>query len=370
MILPISPAPSAGEPLPREGNVSAIANISAQINSCGGAIRFDEYMATALYGEHGFYTSGTGRAGRRGDFITSPEVGPLFGSVLARALDSWWEEQGAPEDFYIYEVGAGPGTLARSILAANPRCLGDHPARYVCVELSAIQRASHPTGVTSVGELPSGLLRGVVIANELLDNMPFRLLVNDGQWGEAWVTFHNGSLNEIVRPIPADILAPWPGVLGARVPVQHRAADWVREIRSRLHGRMVLIDYTAATTAELAQRPWRDWLRTYVGHGRGVHYLHNPGEQDITTDVCLDQIIASVGEPDGLRSQSQFLQRWGIDELVAEGRRVWTENAARPDLAAMKMRSRISEAEALVDPTGLGSFTVIEFIGTESRTAN
>lgn len=350
--------------------MSIAADLEAQIAAAGGAIRFDEYMATALYGDSGFYTSGIGRAGRRGDFITSPEVGPLFGRLVAQALDGWWEEQGAPDDFLVYDVGAGPGTLARSILAATPRCLRDDPSRYHCVEVSAAQRASHPAGVTSLAELPAGILRGVVLANELLDNIPFRLLVNDGHWREAWVTDHNGSLNEVLRPIAGDISTPWQGSLGARVPWQEQAAMWVRETRDRLRGRLVLFDYAVTATAELSGRPWRDWLRTYAAHGHGAHYLRHPGEQDITADVCLDQIFAVAGEPDALRSQSQFLQRWGIQELVAEGRRIWSEQAVRPGLEAMKMRSRISEAEALLDPAGLGAFTVVEYTGTVAQTAN
>jgi hypothetical protein len=55
------------------------------------------------------------------------------------------------------------------------------------------------------------------------------------------------------------------------------------------------------------------------------------------------------------------LQLWGIDELVEEGKRVWKEHAANPTLAAIKMRSRISESEALLDPTGLGNFTVLQW---------
>ena len=83
----------------------------------------------------------------------------------------------------------------------------------------------------------------------------------------------------------------------------------------------------------------------------------NPGTQDITIDVPFDQLP----EPDAVRSQSQFLQRWGIDELVAEGVRVWTEQAARPGLEAMRMRSRVAESEALLDPDGLGGFLVAEW---------
>jgi SAM-dependent MidA family methyltransferase len=104
-------------------------------------------------------------------------------------------------------------------------------------------------------------------------------------------------------------------------------------------------------------RPWREWLRTYRSNERGEHYLANPGSQDITIDVPFDQLP----EPDALRSQSQFLQRWGIDDLVTEGVRVWTEQAARPGLEAMRMRSRVSESEALLDPSGLGNFNVAEW---------
>ena len=82
---------------------------------------FSEFMAEALYGPDGFYTTG-GRAGRRGDFITSPEVGPLFGAVVARYLDAEWQRIGRPGEFTVVDAGAGPGTLARSVLAAGPEC--------------------------------------------------------------------------------------------------------------------------------------------------------------------------------------------------------------------------------------------------------
>jgi hypothetical protein len=120
---------------------------------------------------------------------------------------------------------------------------------------------------------------------------------------------------------------------------------------------VVALDYMSPTTAGLALRPWREWLRTYRGHERGGHYLAAPGSQDITTEVAVDQLP----EPDAVRSQAQWLQLHGIAELVDEGRRYWEEHAARPDLTAIKMRSRVSEAEALLDPSGLGGFTVLEW---------
>ena len=325
--------------------------------------RFDHFMNEALYGPAGFYTSGVGRAGRRGDFITSPEIGPLFGTVIARALDSWWIAMGSPSDFRIFDVGCGPGGLARSIIAAQPQCLGGDSSRYVCVEIAESQWASHPVGVTSMKSLPTGILNGVVLANELLDNLPFRLLVNDGEWCEAWVTHRDGSLSEVLHSLldRTNFDLPTKATLGARIPWQQSAVEWVKDVIDRLNGRLVVIDYSVALTSELSQRPWREWLRTYAGHEKGAHYLRNVGLQDITTDVCIDQIIAMCGQPDSVRSQSQFLQLWGIDELVEEGKRIWNEESARPGLRAMKMRSRISEAEALLETSGVGGFTVMEW---------
>jgi len=145
---------------------------------------------------------------------------------------------------------------------------------------------------------------------------------------------------------------------GARVPLQIAAGEWVATARSLLRaGTVLAFDYCTPRTALLAAAPWRDWLRTYRGHERGAHYLRNVGEQDITTQVCVDQL------PDvtATRTQSHFLQRWGIDHLVEEGRVAWTAAAARPNLHALRMRSRIREAESLTDPTALGGFLALEW---------
>lgn len=316
-------------------------------------------MELALYGDAGFYTT-HGSAGRRGDFLTSPEVGPLFGAVLARALDAWWDELGRPENFTVVEFGAGPGTLARTIAAAEPRCSASW--RYVAVESSALQRERHPDWVESVEELPSGRFTGVVLANELLDNLPFDLLVFDSEWREAWVTTHGDRCAEVLRTVDQNALpsfVPRSVRHGSRLPLQRSAQVWLENMLERLErGHVVAIDYCWPLTAMAAAQPWRQWLRTYVGHGRGGHYLAQPGMQDITTQVMIDQLSA-VREPDNVRTQRQFLQLWGIDELVEEGRRAWQAGAARPDLAAMRMRSRVSEAEALLDPDGLGGFSVL-----------
>lgn len=327
------------------------------------AVPFSGFMEQALYGAHGFYTSG-GRAGRRGDFITSPEVGPLFGAVVARFLDAEWNRLDRPDEFVVVEAGAGPGTLARAVTAAAPSCLD--ALRYTAVEVAAHQREHHPDGIVSTDVLPSTPFDGVIIANELLDNLPFRLAVFDGAWREAYVVeLPDGRLVEQLSapfdPVPACL--PERARHGARAPLQDAAAQWVATARALLRGgTLLVVDYCTATTSELADRPWREWLRTYRGHERGGHYLAEPGSQDITTEVAVDQLPA----PDVVRSQAQWLQLHGIDELVAEGKAYWEAHASRPDLAAMKMRSRVSEAEALLDPTGLGAFTVLEWRASSS----
>jgi SAM-dependent MidA family methyltransferase len=321
-------------------------------------VPFDRFMADALYGPAGFYTSG-GRAGRRGHFITSPEVGPLFGAIVAQFARDEWSRLGRPEGFMLVDAGAGPGAMARGVLAADPQLLGS--IRYVAVDVSEAQRALHPAGVESRAELPAGPFDGVIVANELLDNLPFRLAVHDGAWREAYVArLPDGRLVETLSapfdPVPA--MLPAHAGLGARAPLQDAARAWIDDARDRLHrGTLLVIDYMSPTTAALAGRPWRDWLRTYREHQRGDHYLVAPGTQDITSEVAIDQLPA----PDTIRTQSQWLQLHGIADLVDEGRHHWQEHAARPDLEAMRMRSRVSEAEALLDASGLGAFTVLEY---------
>jgi SAM-dependent MidA family methyltransferase len=354
-----------------------------------GPIPFSEVVEHALYApDGGFYASG-GQAGRRGDFLTSPEVGPLFGVVVAGALDTWWDEAGRPAVFPVVEAGAGPGTLARAVLAAEPRCAA--ALRYVLVERSASQRDLHaehlaleapgaafaslpepdddnpravgypPTGpiLVSLPELPRLPGPCVVLANELLDNLPFGLLERTAAgWAEVHVGLDGDDLVEVPLATTDDVAVD--AAVGARVPRQSAAASWVADARELAGpgGRVVALDY-ASTTADLAQRPWTEWVRTYRGQARGGPPLEGLGAQDITCEVAVDQLPA----PTAASSQADWLRAHGIDDLVAEGRAQWKEQAAVGDLAAVRARSRVGEAEALLDEGGLGGFRVLEWWG-------
>ena len=346
----------------------------------------------ALYhGEAGFYERG-GHAGRGGDFMTSPEVGPLFGAVLARALDAWWDALHRPDPFVVIEPGAGAGTLARAVLDARPACAS--ALRYVLVERSAVLRrrqeerlsleparlALGPVGpddpdlgrrpiaglgplVTGLPELPAGPFTGVVLANELLDNLAFRLLerTRDG-WAEVRV---GEQLDEVLVPGEADVVAEAHRLVpdaepGARIPLQHQAQAWLRQALAALQtGRVVVVDY-ADDTPSLAQRQWTSWVRTYRAHGRGGHPLEHLGEQDLTCEVAVDQLF-HVRACSADRSQAEFLRAHGLDALVAHARDAWLARAGIGDLEALKHRSRIAEAQALSDPSGLGGFRVLEW---------
>ncbi|MCU1453639.1 MAG: hypothetical protein JWN46_1785 [Acidimicrobiales bacterium] len=358
-----------------------------------GPIGFDDFVAHALYApDLGFYTGGRG-AGRRRDFLTSPEVGPLFGLVMARALDAWWIELGRPDPYVVVEAGAGPGTLARSILAATPACAA--ALRLVLVEPADVQWSSHPARVESRIDLPApgelGAGPVVVLANELLDNLPFALVerTSDG-WAEVRVGWDadpgsivgpadapdrlsgarsaDGRFVEVLQPLD-EARARWcderiggPSALGARLPVQAEAAAWVAEARALASGgRVVALDY-ASTSLDLGGRHWLDWVRTYAGHGRAGHPLEAPGTCDITCEVAVDQ-LALAAPPDADRDQATFLRAHGLDELVAEGARTWAARGDRTDLAAIAGRSRVHEAAALTDPAGLGAFRVLEWVG-------
>ena len=345
-------------------------------------------MEAALYGEGGFFAEGggAGRAGR--DFITSPEVGSLFGACVARALDGWWRDLGRPDPFLVVEAGAGNGRLARDILRAAPECL--RALRYVLVERSPVLRAEQRTRLAmeppdealgpfvraagndasvpeenagpvfaSLDDLPAlDVADAVVLANELLDNLVFGVAEFDGErWNEVRVGVDGDRFVEVV--VPAGDETPSIDVpAGTRAPIPRGVRAWFEACDLVLRsGLIAIVDYMANANELLD----RDWLRTYRGHERGVAPLTDPGEFDITADLVVEQLLACAP---GLAlrtqtSQTEWLRSLGIDALVEEGAQAWEAGAHRGDLEALAGRSRSNEAAALTDPNGLGAHHVV-----------
>jgi len=267
---------------------------------------------------------------------------------------------GRPRQFDVVEIGAGPGTLARAVFASSLGCRA--AIQYVAVEKSEAQRKLHPSWVKSVAEYSGDQLVGVVLANELLDNFPFRLMVFDSCWKETWVIpMQTGFVEELRDVVNVPRLLPNVAPHGARAPIQDAARKWVQTTVSSIqYGRLLVFDYARSSTASTSRLPWREWLRTYSNHGRGTHYLKDVGLQDITCDVMLDQVFEGIDAR--IMSQALFLESHGLAQAVEEGRTYWETHASQPDVRAMLMRSRVSEAEALTDPSGLGAFTVAEVV--------
>ncbi len=369
-----------------------------------GPIPFDEYVDAALYDPlGGFFARGRG-AGRAGaDFVTSPEVGSLFGTLVARSVDQCWSALGEPDPYLVVEAGAGNGRLARDVLRARPTCA--RALRLVLVERSARLRdaqrgvlemepsedalgpavrgapgeppepvARQGPIVTSLDELPAVALDGLVFANELLDNLPFRVVERtvDG-WCEVRVGLDaRERFVEVDVPLPPDLardvaaldasdgLAP-----GTRVPVQTGVARWFAACGAMLRrGFLVVVDY-ADDVAGIAARGWGGWLRTYRGHGRGATPLTDPGADDVTCDVVVEQLRTAARRA-GFRAvaettQAEWLADLGLEELVRDARDRWDAGRSRADLDALKARSLVGEASALTDPAGLGAHRVFVF---------
>ncbi len=335
-----------------------------------GAIPFERFMELALYGAEGFYTKPDGgSAGRRGDFITSPEVGPLFGAVLARYLDAEWERIGRPT--------CSPWSTPEPVRARWPdRCSPPRPAcgealRYVAVEVSrAAAVAAIPTASSRPSTMPSEVFDGVVIANELLDNLPFRLAVFDNGWREAFVDVGtDGRFVEVLSAplrsgagLPAGagaVRCPGPADRPRRGVRRSRPADWsapVRSSRSTTARRSPPCSPDARGATGCAPTGATSAATTIsVRAGDAGHHDRRPDRPAprARRRACPEPVPPAVGHR---RPRRRGQARSG------------TEQAARPGLEAMKMRSRISEAEALLDPAGLGGFLVAEW-RSEARPA-
>lgn len=336
-----------------------------------GSLAFSDYMEAALYDpDAGFFATGGGPQARR-DFVTSPETGSLFGALVARALDRWWEGLDRPDRFSVVEVGAGDGRLCREVLRATPACMTS--LEYTLVERSSAARAAQADRLAPVAgagavirtldDLPGEPVVGVVLANELLDNLPFDLAEWSGaEWREVRIGWRDGPVEELapldpVRAAHLPLVGPHER---ARLPIPIGLADWVARAAATLAGgHLVLIDYMAGVD-EMASRG--GWLRTYRGHRRGEDPLLAPGSTDITCDVPLEPLRAALDRA-GLTTrteirQADWLRNLGILELVAEGESAWRAGAAAGGLEALAGRSRGVEAATLTDPDGLGGFTV------------
>ena len=334
-----------------------------------GPMPFERFMTEALYGKGGFFASSTLRSERGGDFLTSPEVSPEFGKTLGRWAASWHDRLGAP--FSIVEVGAGSGSLLRSLVPEVPPDI-----EVVAVDASPAARQSlsaieNVTVLEDSADLPDRI-RGVVIANELVDNLPMAVAQRvDGRWRERWVGADGQGLTLVDAPVRSTV-AEWlerhagPVDEGGWVEVQIVATEWMLGMLERIsEGALLIIDY-GDTKENLAPRRRDGTLRTYRAHHLGPHPLDEPGATDITADVNFSALLAAAqdaGHRAVLHRQDDFLAGWGLREMLSGLRHRELELARSGDtVERLRVRSERSEAETLLHPRGLGDFRVLEVV--------
>jgi SAM-dependent MidA family methyltransferase len=324
-------------------------------------------MELALYDPAGgFFSTGVLRSEKAGDFLTSPEVSAAFGQTLATYVTSEHDRLGQPQDFTVVEVGAGSGSLLGPLLETLP-----FEPHVVAVEASPAARESLVRRVLGISVLApeeslETISHGVVLANELLDNLPMALAVREASgWTERWVTEHEGvlALTAVTpRPEVIDWLTAWAGPVedGGIVEVQLAAVKWLSAMAATIgEGSIVAIDY--GDTAELLEpRRAGGTLRTYRAHHLGPHPLDEPGATDITADVNFTALLGAgelLGLDCSLHRQDDFLNRLGLRERLGALRHEELALARGNDtMARLIVRNEISEIETIVHPRGLGDF--------------
>jgi SAM-dependent MidA family methyltransferase len=328
-----------------------------------GPIPFEEFMRLALYHpEGGYFTTGDLRSEKAGDFLTSPEVSRLFGESLAVYVDR--ERRRIGEPFEVVEVGAGSGSLLRPLLESV-----EVPARAVEASPAARVALGAVLPLHRISDELPDRVRGVVIANELIDNLPMALAQRvGGVWRERWVG-RDGEGLAFVDAVPRTEVLDWLSVNagevgeGGWVEAQLEAQAWLVDVLQRLEaGSVVLIDY-GDTAENLLPRRQDGTLRTYRAHHLGPHPLDEPGETDITADVNFTALMTTAetaGAQVELHRQDEFLAALGLRDRLTELRLEELDAARSGDeMKRLRLRSMKTEAETLLHPRGLGDFRVL-----------
>ncbi|MFC7420987.1 class I SAM-dependent methyltransferase [Iodobacter arcticus] len=317
-----------------QASQALILHIRQQIKESGGWISFADYMRMALYTPGlGYYSGGAAKFGGAGDFVTAPEISPLFGTCIANTLAHALQECGGD----ILEIGAGTGQLAAQILLELER-LDALPSEYFILELSGElrerQRKTLQTLVPHLAhktrwldELPKQFV-GVMVGNEVLDAMPCELVRFDGyNWLQCGVVDNNGDLafeHRTIENLKLEVACEgFPHIPQYTTEIQLEAQGFINALAASLQfGMILLIDY--GFPASEFYHPERS-MGTLMGHYRH-HSIHDPfflpGLTDITCHVDFSAIYNAADQAglslEGYTSQASYLIDAGILDRAAQ----------------------------------------------------
>jgi SAM-dependent MidA family methyltransferase len=305
----------------------------------------------------GYYATSSERPTRQGDFLTAPELHPLFGRCVGRLLTGTWQRLGSPARFSVREWGAGRGTLARTV---REGLAADGSALATAIDWQPVDLPGrHPDPVESA-------IAGAVVANEYLDALPVhRVVVRAGSLREAWVTWSRegfewaeGELSSpaLAAPIEAAGVTLAEGQVAE---VRPGVAGWIAEVARTLErGVVLVIDYGHEPVELYGPRRRAGSLVTYRGHAAGDDPFQAVGRQDITAHVDLGDLRRAAlahGLTPGLDTTlAAFLAGQGLGELLNDlGRDPATDPQAYLEARASVLR--------LLDPRHLGGQRVLTF---------
>jgi SAM-dependent MidA family methyltransferase len=316
-------------------SLAVAAHIAERIHAAGGSISFAEFMQEALYAPGlGYYSAGATKFGPAGDFVTAPEISPLFGRTVAHQAAPVLAALGGGD---ILEPGAGTGSLAIALLGKleELRCL---PERYLILEVSAdlaerqrcLIAEQLPTLVDRVhwiADLPADF-RGVVVANEVLDALPVeRFRMNDAQVTQLRVGFSDGRFEWRHAPAPAlleEAVRAVESAIGRRLEDGFESelslglAGWIGDLAAALDEALVLlVDYGVSRREYYAADRSAGWLRCHFRQHVHDDPLILPGIQDLTAWVDFTA-AAEAASTAGLRvagylTQAHWLLGGGLE---------------------------------------------------------
>ena len=345
-------------------------------------MRFERYMELALYAPGlGYYSGGHRVIGKDpadgSDFVTAPELTPMFGQALARQIEQALDTTGTDQ---VWEFGAGTGALAEQLLGE----LGDRIQRYTIVDLSGTLRErqharlaeSHPEQVRKVvwaDSLPDEL-HGVIVGNEVLDAMPVHLMTWDGQtWLERGVTLAEPTPQ--TNGDPAFAWADRPAPEGVRPPTEHPDTDFAPGTVTETHGQAEAFVSTLAARMSRGAAFFLDYgfpeseyylpqrsggtLMCHQGHRSDPDPLLAVGHKDITSHVNFTGIALAGQEAGwevlGYTSQARFLTNCGLLRPLA----------ASPPRDAAEVKTRAALQMLLAEHEMGELFKVIGFVKGE-----
>ncbi len=342
------------------------AHLRALIDTAGGWISFAQFMEAALYAPGlGYYAAGAMKFGAAGDFVTAPELSPLFGRTLAHAIAPVLLET----DGEVLELGAGSGRLAVDVLGELAR-LDALPARYCILEVSADLRArQQETLARALPQLAERVhwldalpahFSGVILGNEVLDALPVELL----HWTEEaplsrGVIVESDAFAWQDRPIAdpllrarADALNLAPGYLSE---INLAADALIASLADGMdRGLILMVDYGFSANEYYHPQRHMGTLRAHYRHHALDDPFYLPGLCDLTAHVDFSA-VARAGMAAGLTlagytSQASFLLNSGLTELLMQ----------TPPSDAAAYLPQANAVQRLVSPAEMGElFKVI-----------